>query len=73
MCKTDRLGFSGGKRMLEVKNEKGICISCCDKSKPARVISINRDGGTYKGSSITSFSLCNDCLNKLARDFHKFS
>lgn len=61
--------------MLEVKNSNGrdICISCCDRSKSAREISINRDGGTYKGSNIISFSLCNDCLNKLAREFVKFS
>lgn len=59
--------------MLEVKESKDICISCCDKSKPAREVLINRDGGCYKGSNIISFCLCNDCLNKLAREFNKFS
>lgn len=61
--------------MLEVKNgnKRNICISYCDKNKSAREISINRDGGLDKGSNIVSFSLCNECLNKLAREFHKFS
>lgn len=59
--------------MLEVKKSRGICISCCDKNKPAREILINRDGGCYKGSNIVSFYLCNECLNKLAREFNKFS
>ena len=58
--------------MLVVKEDKGICISCCDENKPVRNISINRNGGIYKGSNIVSFCLCNDCLNKLAREFHKF-
>ena len=59
--------------MLEVKESRDVCISCCDKNKTARKISINRDRGCYKGSNIVSFSLCNECLNKLAREFYKFS
>jgi len=59
--------------MLEVKESEDLCISCCDKSKTARRISINRDKGSYEGSNIASFSLCSDCLNKLAREFYKFS
>lgn len=59
--------------MLEIKESSGICISCCDNKKAAREISINRAGSSHKGSSIVSFSLCNECLNKLAREFHKFS
>ena len=60
--------------MLEVKeNNREICISCCDKNKSAREILINRDGGCFKGQNIVTFSLCNDCLNKLAREFVKFS
>lgn len=57
--------------MLEVKESRDICISCCDKSKKTREISINRERGSYK--NIVTFSLCNECLNKLAREFHKFS
>lgn len=60
--------------MLEVKEDKrGLCISCCDNSKPAREISINRNGGSYKGSNIVSFCLCYECLHKLAREFVPFS
>lgn len=55
--------------MLTVKEDKrSICISCCDKTKSAKEVSINRDGSSYKGTNIVSFALCNDCLNKLARE-----
>lgn len=56
--------------MLEVKeNNNGICLSCCDKNKSTKEIIIN----THKGINIVTFCLCNECLNKLAREFHKFS
>ena len=55
--------------MLEVKESKDICISCCDKSKQTKEISINRDGSTYKGANIVTISLCDDCLKKLATEF----
>ena len=54
--------------MLEVKEDKrAIGISCCDRNKSTKEVSICRDGSSYKGSIIVSFNLCNDCLNKLAR------
>ena len=60
--------------MLEVKEDKrAVCISCCDKSKSSRRISISRDKGIFKGDSIISFDLCDECLSKLAREFTKFS
>lgn len=59
--------------MLEVKESKDICISCCNKNKTARKISINRDGSSHKGDNIASFALCRACLNKLAREFYPFS
>lgn len=60
--------------MLKVKKVKHeICISCCDKNKSAREISINRKGSTYKGSNIISFSLCDDCLRTLAKEFVPYS
>ena len=55
--------------MLEVKESKDICISCCDKNKSTKEISINRDGSTYKGANIVTISLCDDCLKKLATEF----
>lgn len=60
--------------MLEVKEDKrAICIFCCDRNKSTKEVSICRDGSSYKGSIIVSFNLCNDCLNKLAREFVPFS
>lgn len=59
--------------MLEVKESKDICISCCNENKITRKISINRDGSSHKGDNITSFSLCRTCLNKLAREFYPYS
>lgn len=60
-------------KLLEVKESSSICISCCDNKKATREISINRAESSQKGSNIVSFSLCNECLNKLAREFNKFS
>ena len=60
--------------MLEIERKRGCrCISCCSPDKEAREISINRDGGAYKGANIVAFSLCNDCLRKLAMEFVPFS
>lgn len=59
--------------MLEVKMSEDGCISCCEKGKPTRKININRDKGSHKGDNIVSFSLCNECLNKLARELQPFS
>lgn len=60
--------------MLEVnKDNAEICISCCDKSKSANKISINRGGSIYKGSNITTFALCDECLKQLAKEFVQFS
>lgn len=59
--------------MLEVRESRDICISCCDKNKNTKKISINRDGSSHEGNNIVTFSLCNECLNKLAIEFHKFS
>lgn len=43
--------------MLTVKEDKrSICISCCDKTKSAKEVSINRDGSSYKGTNIVSFA-----------------
>jgi len=60
--------------MLEVKTKKHeICISCCDKNKSAREININRNGSAYKGANIVAFSLCDDCLRTLAKEFVPYS
>lgn len=59
--------------MLEIKESKEVCISCCDKSKSVKEIKINRDAGTYKGANIVSFSLCKECLRKLAMEFKPYS
>lgn len=59
--------------MLEVSKSEDCCISCSGKNKATREVSINRDKGSRKGENIVSFSLCNDCLNKLAREFYPFS
>lgn len=59
--------------MLEVKESKDICISCCNKNVSARKISINRDGSSRKDENIASFALCRACLNKLAREFYPYS
>lgn len=58
-------------KMLEIKQSEYTCISCCDKSKKAKKISIKRAGSSYKGNNIVSFSLCDECLNKLAIEFYK--
>ena len=55
--------------MLELKSCDGYCVSCCDKTKPAQEILINRDASAYKGRSIVSFCLCDDCLKKLSKEF----
>lgn len=54
--------------MVEIKESKDVCISCCDKSKSTMKISINRTGSSHKGDNITSFSLCNDCLKTLVKE-----
>ena len=59
--------------MLEVKESKDICISCCDKNKSTKNISINRDGGTYEGANIITIHLCKECLRKLAMEFKPYS
>lgn len=59
--------------MLEVKESKNVCISCCDKNKSAKEININRDGSTYKGANIVTFSMCKECLRKLAMEFKPYS
>ena len=59
--------------MLEIKGSREVCVSCCDKSKPVKEVKINRDDGTYKGANIVSFSLCKECLRKLAMEFKSYS
>lgn len=63
--------------MLEVKIDKydtKVCLSCGNrKEETTKEIKINRDGGTYKGSNIITFNLCNECLRKLAMEFVPYS
>ena len=58
--------------MLEVKESKDSCISCCDRDKLTKQISINRDSSSYKGANIVTISLCDDCLKKLATEFQSY-
>lgn len=60
--------------MLEITEDVyANCISCSDKEKPTRKITIKKDAGTYAGEGIVTFNLCYDCLNKLAKEFVSYS
>ena len=58
--------------MLEVRKTRDRCILCCE-AKPAKEILINRDEGVHEKTNIVSFSLCDDCLDKLAKEFYELN
>lgn len=57
--------------MLSIKyNCEEKCVSCGENEFTTKQIKIKKD---KDNELISSFYLCGTCLNKLAREFHKFS
>lgn len=55
---------------VEFGYEDVTCLSCGDKEHGTAKVAFNREKNS---ENIITFHLCRQCLNKLAREFHKFS
>lgn len=51
---------------IELQTDSHYCLSCGNKKDGMFKVTINRD---KSGQNITSFHLCEMCLDKLAREF----